>query len=84
VKFLEKKCFFYKKLQSGLTHRVGIQYQKMSAESIQNQLLHVKLSILKHKETEKIYAIPSKITQEIKQIYWLMNKKISDVPYEIK
>jgi transposase len=77
-------CFMALVCIKHLTHRVGIQYQKMSAESIQNQLLHVKLSILKHKETEKIYAIPSKITQEIKQIYWLMNKKISDVPYEIK
>jgi hypothetical protein len=55
----------------------------MSPEAIRNQLIAVKISISKDIETNKKYAIPSRITQEIKKIYNYMKIKISDIPFEI-
>jgi transposase len=76
-------CFMALVCIKHLTYRVALQYQKMSAECIQNQLLHVKLSICKDINNNVLYAIPSKITHEVKQIYRIMQKTISDVPFEI-
>lgn len=77
-------CFMALVCVKHLMYRVALQYKQMSAESIQNQLLHVKISILKHLQTQQLYAIPSKITPEIQKIYALMNQKISDIPFALK
>jgi len=76
-------CFMALVCVRHLVYRVNLQYQKMSPESIQNQLLHIKISILKHLQSQKLYAVPSKITPEVEHIYAIMKQKISDVPYAI-
>lgn len=76
-------CFMALVCVKHLTHRIKLQYKPMSPEAIRNQLIAVKISISKDIETNKKYAIPSRITQEIKKIYNYMKIKISDIPFEI-
>jgi transposase len=64
-------CFIALVCMRVLAHRVSVQYQKLSIAEIIKLLTSVQISILKDIKTQKQYAIPSKITQEIKKIYQL-------------
>jgi len=77
-------CFIALVCVRYLEYRLKLQYQPMSAERIQNQLKSVRIEILKHIQSQKQYGIPSRITQEVKKIYSVMNLKISDIPFLIK
>lgn len=66
-----------------LEYRVALQYQKMSPEAIRKELLHVQMSVLKHRKTRKRYCIPSKISQEAKKIYQISGVKYSAVPFQL-
>ena len=46
---------------------------KMSAEQVRNELVHAQTSILKHKLSGEFYAIPSKPSKKIKEIYAVFN-----------
>jgi transposase len=76
-------CFISLVCLRVLAHRVKVQYSRLSVEVIIKILTSVQVSILKDIKTKKRYAIPSKITQEIKKIYQVVGKKISDQPFEI-
>jgi transposase len=67
-----------------LEHRVALQYQCMSPEAIRTELLHIQTSFLRHKQTRKLYCIPSKVSNEAKKIYQTVGLKISTVPFEVE
>ena len=58
-------------------HKKGI---KLSPEKVKNELIHAQTSILKHTDSNHIFIIPSKPTNQIKQIYSVFNKKYSVTP----
>jgi len=58
--------------------------KSLSAEKIRQALLSVQISILRDMKTKNVYAIPSAITAEAKEIYKTVVLKLSDVPYKIK
>lgn len=64
-----------------LEHRVRLQYIKLSPEKIRKILLSIQMSILYDTATGKRFALPSKISQEAKKIYKLMEVPISSRPY---
>lgn len=66
-----------------LEYRIAIQYQKLSAEVIRNELVHVQATILKDYKTKLKYAIPSKSTKQAIKIYQSMGENLSDVPYQL-
>ncbi len=55
----------------------------LSPESIRNELTHVQATILKDIATSKRYCVPSNLNENIKNIYKIMDLRISDVPFEI-
>ncbi len=74
-------CFMALVCVRHLTYRVGLQYQRLSAEVIRKELVHVQLSILQHQTTKQRYAIPSKPTQHGRKIYQTMGEKLSAAPF---
>ena len=66
-----------------LEYRVTLQQCKMSAETIRNALMHVQLSILKDKSDSVRYVIPSKISEDARRIFKVINKKYSMTPYRL-
>jgi len=77
-------CYIALVCMRALAHRVSVQYQKISIAEIIKILLDVQVSVIKDINTQKKYAIPSKITQEIKKIYQVMGKKITDQPFPMR
>jgi transposase len=77
-------CFISLVCIRHLMHRVRIQYQSMSPESIRQELNDVQVSILKHVETKEMFVVPSKVTTHAKRIYQTVGKKLSDVPFRLK
>lgn len=67
-----------------LEYRVSLQHRKMSPEAIRKELLHVQISILKNKQTQERYCIPSKVSLDGKKIYHLMGIKHSSVPFKLE
>ena len=67
-----------------LEYRVNLQYKKLSPEVIRQELIHVQGSILKHKETNQRYFLPSKTGVHAQKIYSIMNLKRDSAPYEIE
>ena len=67
-----------------LEHRVKLQYIKLSPERIRKILLSIQVSILYDTRTKKKFVLPSKISQEAKKIYRLMEVPISTTPYILK
>jgi Transposase len=65
-------------------YRVNLQYKKLSPQAIRKALLGLEISILKDHKTGKVYALPSKATQDAKKIYQIMGLRWTDVPYLIK
>ena len=64
-----------------LEHRVRLQYVKLSPEKIRKILLSIQVSVLYDTKTNKKFALPSKISQDAKKIYKLMEVPISSTPY---
>ena len=64
-----------------LEHRVRLQYVKLSPEKIRKILLSIQVSILYDTRTNKKFALPSKVSQEAKKIYRLMEVPLSTTPY---
>jgi len=65
-------------------YRVALQYKKLSPHSIRTALLDLEISILKDYMTNKVYALPSKASQDAKKIYQIMGLRWTDVPYLVK
>jgi transposase len=63
-----------------LEYRVGLQYKKMSPESIRAALVRVQSSILVGPKKEK-YVIPSQASQDARKIYQVMGLSYSQTPY---
>ncbi|MEA1916978.1 MAG: IS1634 family transposase, partial [Campylobacterota bacterium] len=66
-----------------LEHRVRLQYIKLSCEKIRQILLSIQVSVLYDTRTNKKFAIPSKISNDAKKIYKLMEVPISSTPYKL-
>ncbi|MEW6063580.1 MAG: IS1634 family transposase, partial [Nanoarchaeota archaeon] len=64
-----------------LEYRVGLQYVKMSPEKIRQTLIRVQTSIHYNKEKNIRYALPSKIPQEAKKIYKILEIPLNTTPY---
>lgn len=77
-------CFMALTLIRHLQYRMKVLGKGLSAEKIRQALLSVQLSILRDIKTNHVYAIPSAITTEAKEIYKAVGLKLSDVPYRIK
>lgn len=77
-------CFMAFTCVRYLEHKVKLQGQtKLSPEVIRRELCHVQTSILKHKETESRYALPSKMSQTSMMIYRVMRLSAVRTPYQI-
>lgn len=61
-----------------LEYRVKMQYKKLSPEVIRQELLKVQAEIIKDNATGKRYLLPSKISQEAKQLYRIIGIKPPD------
>jgi len=64
-----------------LEHRVRLQYVKLSPQKIRQILLSIQVSILYDTQKNKKFAMPSKISNDAKKIYKLMNVPIRLKPY---
>jgi len=67
-----------------LEYRVRLQYKKLSPEKIRQILLSVQTSILYDTTTNKKFAMPSKVTDDAKKIYKLMEVPITTKPSILK
>ena len=76
-------CFIALVCVRYLQYRSRMQYKSLSAQKIRQHLLSVRIEILKHLDTNQLYGIPTRISQEIKKIYAFMHIPISDVPFQI-
>jgi transposase len=61
-----------------LEYRVKMQYKKLSPEIIRQELLKVQAEIIKDNATGKRYLLPSRISQEAKQLYRIIGIKPPD------
>ena len=57
---------------------VKTQYKKLSPEVIKEELLSVKVGIIKNRMTKKKYILPTKINKDARQIYRVSGIKIPD------
>jgi len=64
-----------------IEHRVRLQYIKLSPEKIRKILLSIQVSVLYDTKQNKKFALPSKISNDAKKIYKLMEVAISSTPY---
>jgi len=67
-----------------LEYRVRLQYKKMSPQKIRQTLLSVQTSILYDTATDKKYSLPSKVPNDAKKIYKLMEVPVITKPTIIK
>ena len=67
-----------------LEHRVRLQYKKLSPQKIREILLGVQTSILYDTATNRKFTFPSKVSQDAKKIYKLMEVPISTKPTILK
>ena len=56
-----------------LEYRVKLQYKKLSPEVIRRELLHVQGSLIVDDSTDKQFYLPSKMSDDAKKIYKLMD-----------
>lgn len=62
-------CYMAFALVRHATYRVEMQQQKLSIQDIRSELWRTQSSILRDKETGKIYRLPSKMSLEARSIY---------------
>ena len=55
--------------------RISMQYENLSIDQIRSSLIDVQYSVLKHKETQCRYRLPSKMPIEARRIYGIFNVK---------
>lgn len=67
-----------------LEYRVRLQYKKLSPEKIRQILLSVQTSILYDTATDRKFAMPSKVSDDAKKIYKLMEVPITTRPSILK
>lgn len=67
-----------------LEYRVALQYKPLSPEVIRRELAHVQMSLLEHKKTQSLYAMPSSISPHAEKIYKVLGLKPTTTPYLIK
>ena len=67
-----------------LEYRIRLQYKKLSPEKIRQILLGVQTSIFYDTATDKKFAMPSKITDDAKKIYKLMEVPVTTRPALLK
>jgi len=67
-----------------LEYRVRLQYKKLSPEKIRQILLSVQTSIFYDTATNKKFAMPSKVTDDAKKIYKLMEVPVTTKPSILK
>lgn len=66
-----------------LEYRVRLQYIKLSPEKIRKILLSIQATIFYNTKTNKKYGIPSKISQDAKKIYKLMEVPMKTSAYKL-
>jgi len=67
-----------------LEYRIRLQYKKMSPQKIRQTLLSVQTSILYDTTTDKKYSLPSKVSNDAKKIYNIMEVPVTTRPAIIK
>jgi len=67
-----------------LEHRIRLQYKKISPQKIREILLSVQTSILYDTATDKKFTLPSKVSEDTKKIYKLMDVPIPSKPSILK
>jgi transposase len=67
-----------------LEYRVRIQKRAISIEQIRQALVRVQTSIVIEPIKKILYAIPSQLSQEAKDIYQILKKEYSFTPYIVK
>ncbi len=67
-----------------LEYRVRLQYKRLSPKRIRDILLSVQTSILYDTETDRKFTLPSKISNDAKKIYKLMEVPIRTTPTILK
>ena len=67
-----------------LEYRVRLQYKKLSPQKIRNILLSIQSSILYDTQTDKKFSMPSKVSQDAKKIYKLMEINVRTKPLILK
>ncbi len=63
-----------------LEYRVRLQYKKLSPQKIRQLLLSIQTSILYDTATDKKFAMPSKVSDDAKKIYKLMEVPVTTKP----
>jgi len=67
-----------------LEYRVRLQYKKLSPQKIRNILLSIQSSILYDTSTNRKFSMPSKVSQDAKKIYKLMEVNVKTKPSILK
>ena len=67
-----------------LEYRVRLQYKKLSPQKIRNILLSIQSSILYDTKTNRKFSMPSKVSQDAKKIYKLMEVNVKTNPSILK
>jgi len=73
-------CYMAFALIRTLQYKLRREYQNLSPEVIQNELVHLQVSILKHINTDDHYIIPSKPGKHVTNIYKILGLQYSTVP----
>jgi len=67
-----------------LEYKVRLQYKKLSPQKIRNILLSIQSSIFYDTATNRKFSMPSKISQDAKKIYKLMEVNVKNKPSILK
>ncbi|MEG3023974.1 MAG: transposase, partial [Akkermansia sp.] len=76
-------CFMALLCVRHLEYRAKVQKPKLSLRNIRGILLSTQISVIKDISTDISYAIPSKPTSESQQLYSLVGKTLSSVPFSL-
>jgi len=76
-------CFMALSCMRFAEYEIAARYKKISPAEIRRQLKQVQTSILRDKSTGKLYALPSKISEDAYKILRLYDIKHITTPYEI-
>ena len=70
-------CYITFALCRYVQKKISMRYEILSIDKIRSILIDIQYSVLKHKETECKYRLPSKMSLEARQIYEIFNLKRS-------
>lgn len=77
-------CFMALTCIRWLTYTCKLRYKPLSAEVIRNELAHVQTSILEDQKTKHRFAIPSPVTKHAKALFKIVDKSLSNTPFQIR